>query len=177
MIATERLILRRWRDEDAAAHHAMCANPDVARYFGPSPTLDESREAVARQNEIAETYGSCFWAIERRADARFVGWCGIKPGAVDTPIADQPEIGWSLARDAWGQGLAIAAARAALAYFWTARVEAPRVYAITVPANLRSQTVMIRLGMTRLAHGDFDDLALVEGDPLRRHLTYAVDRP
>jgi hypothetical protein len=31
--------------------------------------------------------------------------------------------------------------------------------------------------MTRLPDGDFDHPALAPGDPLRRHLTYAIERP
>lgn len=177
MIATDRLILRRWREDDAASHHAMCADADVSRFLGPPLALEQSRETVANQNGIADRYGSCFWAVDRRVDARFVGWCGVKPGPEATPIAGEPEIGWSLAREAWGQGSAVEAACAALVHFWQARPAQRTVFAITTPANDRSWGLMFRLGMMRLADGDFDHPALAEGDPLRRHLTYAIDRP
>ena len=175
MIETPRLILRRWREADILPFHAMGQDAEVMRYLGPPMSLEDCAAAVERQNACAESYGSCFWAVERRADGAFIGFCGIKPGPAGTPIADQPEIGWRLARGSWGQGYALEAARAALDHGWATR-DWPEVAAITVPANERSWGLMIRLGMTREPHGDFDHPALGPGDPLRRHLTYRIAR-
>lgn len=174
MIETERLLLRRWRNADAEPFHAMGRDAEVMRYLGPAMTKADCAAAVERQNALADQTGSCFWAVERRDDARFIGFCGIKPGPDGTPIAGLPEIGWRLARDAWGQGYAREAAQACLDRAWAANT--PRVLAITVPANKRSWGLMERLGMARVADGEFDHPALAEGDPLRRHLTYAIDR-
>jgi RimJ/RimL family protein N-acetyltransferase len=46
-----------------------------------------------------------------------------------------------------------------------------------MPANTASWGLMIRIGMTRVEHGDFDHPALPPGHRLRRHLLYAIDRP
>jgi RimJ/RimL family protein N-acetyltransferase len=175
MIETSGLHLRRWRPGDVEPFHAMGQDPEVMAHLGPLMSRADAEATVERQNAVADEYGSCFWAVERRADGTFLGFCGIKPGPAGTPIADLPEIGWRLARHAWGQGYAREAAAACLADAW-GRGE-PRVYAITTPGNERSWGLMIRLGMRRLADGDFDHPALAEGDPLRRHLTYAIDRP
>ena len=175
MIETGRLVLRRWRAEDAAPFHAMCQDTGVMRYLGPPMSRADAAATVTRMNAVADERGTCFWAVERRLDGAFLGFCGIKPGPAGTPIADAPEIGWRLAREAWGQGYAREAAAACLADAWRRGEE--RVFAITVPANERSWGLMIRLGMTRVAGGDFDHPAVGEGDPLRRHLTYAIDRP
>lgn len=175
MIATDRLILRRWREVDAAPFHAMGQDAEVMRFLGPPLSRADAQATVARQNAVADETGTCFWAVERREDGAFLGFCGIKPGPAGTPIADQPEIGWRLARHAWGKGYAREAAAACLADAWGRGV--PRVFAITVPANERSWGLMIRLGMTRQEGGDFDHPAVADGDPLRRHLTYAIDRP
>ena len=174
MIETDRLLLRRWRPADAAPFHAMGQDAEVMRFLGPPMSLADC-EAVDRQNAVADAEGSCFWAVERREDGRFLGFCGIKPGAAGTPIADRPEIGWRLSCDAWGHGYAREGAAACLADAWARGV--PQVWAITVPANERSWGLMIRLGMTRVADGDFDHPAVPVGDPLRRHLTYTAARP
>jgi len=175
VIESARLTLRGWQAMDAALHNAMCGDPVVSRYLGPAPTLAESRDVVMRQQALLDRLGHCFWVIERRADGAFLGWCGIKPGPEGTPIAGAPELGWSVTRTAWGQGYASEAARAALDWAWAA-TEWPSLYAITVPANTASQSVMLRLGMAQVADGDFDHPALADGDPLRRHLTYRIDR-
>jgi RimJ/RimL family protein N-acetyltransferase len=175
MIGTERLILRRWRTEDLLPFHRMGQDAEVMRFIGPPTSLADCRAVADRQNAFADATGSCFWAAERRADGAFVGFCGIKPGPDGSPIAGLPEIGWRLARDAWGHGLAREAAEACLDHAWAAGT--PRVFAITVPDNTRSWGLKERLGMSRLPDGDFDHPALADGDPLRRHLTYAIARP
>lgn len=175
MIETERLFLRRWRDSDALPFHAMGQDEEVMRYLGPPMSVADARATVVRQNEVADAYGRCFWAVERRADGAFLGFCGVKPGPQATPIADLPEIGWRLRRDAWGQGFAHEAARAALDAEWALGTR--EVLAITVPPNTRSRALMERLGMTRDLDGDFDHPALQPGDPLRRHVLYRIARP
>ncbi len=176
MIETERLILRGWRDDDAALHHAMCADPAVMAYLGPAPTQAESAAVVARQQAMFADYGACFWALERRDTGAFIGWCGIKPGPVGTPIDGKSEIGWSLVQSEWGQGYAREAAEASLAWGWR-EMDLPTVWAITVPANTASRALMERLEMTRVVDGDFDHPKLAEDDPLRRHVLYQIDRP
>ncbi len=176
MIETERLILRGWRDDDVAAHHEMCSDPAVMTYLGASPSLAESTEIVARQQRILSEYGACFWVLERRDTGVFIGWCGIKPGPVGTPIEDLPEIGWSLVQSEWGQGYAREAAEAALAWGWN-QMSLPTIWAMTVMANQSSWTLMERLGMTRAADGDFDHPKLADDDRLRRHILYRIDRP
>jgi RimJ/RimL family protein N-acetyltransferase len=176
MIETERLILRGWRDSDVAPFHAMGQDPEVMLFLGPPSTPEQSAAVVDRQNAILAEHGYCFWALEAKSDGAFLGFCGVKPGVPDTPIAGQPEIGWRLARAYWGQGYAREAAEAALAWMWV-NTDVPLVAAITVPANRNSWGLMERLGMTRYADDDFDHPALAPGDPLRRHLVYRILRP
>ena len=163
-------------ESDIDPFHAMGQDPEVMRFIGPAPTVAPVGELVDRQNAILAEHGHCFWALEAKADGAFMGFCGVKPGVPDTPIAGQPEIGWRLASAHWGKGYAREAAEAALAWMWI-NTAAPLVAAITVPANTRSWGLMERLGMTRYPDDDFDHPALAEGDPLRRHIVYRIHRP
>ena len=176
MIETDRLILRGWKDTDVAPFHAMCNDPEVMRYLGEPLSLADAEAAKERQNGFLATHGYCFWVVERRVDGAFLGFCGIKPGSEGTPIAGQVEIGWRLARDAWGQGNAREAAQASLDWAW-ANLDAADVAAITVLGNVRSWGLMERLGMHRVAAEDFEHPVLPEGHPLRRHITYRIARP
>lgn len=176
MIETERLILRGWRDGDVAPFHAMGNDPEVMRYLGPPMALGDAQDACDRMNAILAEHGYCFWAVERRADGAFLGFCGIKPGPPDTPIADEIEIGWRLRRDAWGQGYAREAAQASLDWGW-GNTGAPDIAAITSIDNVRSWGLMERLGMTRDRAGDFDHPAVPVGDSLRPHIVYRIARP
>lgn len=51
------------------------------------------------------------------------------------------------------------------------------IWSKTVPANKRSWGLMQRIGMKYVEGGDFDHPDLAEGDPLRRHVLYRIDRP
>ncbi|URW76673.1 GNAT family N-acetyltransferase [Sphingomonas donggukensis] len=176
MIKTERLLLRRWRAADIDPFHAMGQDAEVMRFIGPAMSRADCAAAAERMNAVLDATGTCFWAIERRADGAFLGFCGIKPGPAGTPIADLPEIGWRLRRDAWGAGYAREAAQASIDRAWS-EGNAGEIFAITVAANTRSWGLMERLGMARVADSDFDHPALAEDDPLRRHITYRIARP
>jgi len=176
VIDTDRLILRSWRDADVAPFHAMCNDPEVMRYLGPLMSLADAQAAGERQNGFIASYGYCFWAIERKADGAFLGFCGIKPGPEGTPLHDKAEIGWRLRRDAWGAGYAREAAEASIAWGWT-HTAAPEILAMTNIGNVRSWGLMERLGMTRDHALDFNHPAVPLGDPLRPHIVYRIARP
>ena len=176
MISTQRLLLRPWRDADVALFHAMCSDPAVMRYLGPLQSREEVAAGIARQQSFQADRGYCFWAVERREDGAFLGFCGIKPGAEGTPIEGEIEIGWRLRAAVWGQGYAREAAQASLDWTW-ANLDAAGVAAITNIENTRSWGLMERLGMRRDPNEDFDHPAVPEGDPLRPHILYRINRP
>jgi RimJ/RimL family protein N-acetyltransferase len=174
VIDTERLVLRQWMQSDVAPFHAMGQDAEVMRYHGPRATWREARHARDRMNTVMARTGHCFWAIERRSDRRFIGFCGLMP--TPAPIAGEVEIGWRLARGVWGRGYATEAAAASLSWAWT-YLDVPSIAAVTVPANARSRRLIERLGMVRVAGGDFDHPDLDAGHPLRRHQLYRIARP
>jgi RimJ/RimL family protein N-acetyltransferase len=176
MIDTPRLVLRSWRDDDREPFAEMGRDPEVMANLGPLMTREQSDAGIERIRAHDRDHGFCFWAIEERATGRFLGFCGIKPGVPDSPIAGDIEIGWRLRRDAWGQGYAKEAALAALAWGFANR-PVPRIVAITVRDNVRSWGLMERLGMTRRDDLAFDHPLLAEGDRLRPHITYVMERP
>ena len=175
MIETERLMLRWPEPRDRAALHAMWADPRVMADLGPVKDAAASDATLAKHDGY-HGKGLGFWAVERRDTPGAIGFCGLKPGAENTPIAGTLEIGWMLAADHWGQGYALEAARASLAYGW-ARTDAARIVAITAACNAASQGLMARLGMAAVAGGEFEHPLFAPGDRLRATVTYAIHRP
>lgn len=173
-LETERLILRDWREEDLNPFAVMSADPTVMATLGPIMTREEAAALIARVIKRKATYGYTMWAVERREDSRFLGWCGLIRGEVG-PITDKLEIGWRLASDAWGQGYAREGAEAAMDWGF-ANLPDDRIWAITSAGNGRSWGLMERLGMTRRPDLDFEHPKLSEGDPLLRHVTYSIER-
>ncbi|MEI9965074.1 MAG: GNAT family N-acetyltransferase [Caulobacteraceae bacterium] len=89
----------------------------------------------------------------------------------EDPLHPGVEIGWRLARHAWGSGYATEAARAALAH-GLGPLGLPEIVSFTAVPNAPSQAVMRRIGMTRDPTRDFDHPAIPQGHPLRRHVVY-----
>lgn len=176
MIGTERLILRNWKPSDLAPWAAMNADPEVMEHF-PATLSRAEAEAVAHSLQSAiDHQGWGFWAVERRDDGAFLGFTGLKAVPERVPFAPAVEIGWRMARHAWGAGYASEAARAALAHGFEV-LKLPRIVSFTATTNLRSQAVMERIGMTRRPDLDFDHPALPRGHRLEQHVVWASERP
>jgi len=173
-LETERLVLRSWREGDVDPFHAINSDPDVMATLGPVMSRDEVAALIDRVTAIETEHGHTFWALERREDARLIGWCGVIRGSVG-PIVGKLEIGWRLARDAWGLGYVTEAARATLGWLFANRDD-DAAWAITSVSNQRSRAVMERLGMSYRPELDFDHPKIAAGDPLRRHVAYALTR-
>ncbi|MES2755362.1 MAG: GNAT family N-acetyltransferase [Pseudomonadota bacterium] len=176
MIDTERLLLRPIAPRDHAALMAQSQDAETMRFLLPVPDQAAFDAMIERLTASQATKGYAFWTIERRDDGAFLGLCGLKDGAPDTPIADDVEIGWRLGRDYWGRGFAREAASATLEWAWV-NTAAPQIAAITVPQNVASWGLMERLGMTRDLAGDFDHPLVPNDSLLRRHITYSIARP
>ena len=172
---TPRLHLRLWRDEDLPLFAAMNADPRVMEFF-PKPLDRAESDALAtriRHGFVRRGFG--FWAVEVPGVADFIGFVGLSVPSFETHFTPCVEIGWRLAREHWGRGYATEAARAVLEFGFQQRA-LEEIVSFTVPANLRSRSVMERIGMTHSPSDDFDHPALPEGHPLRRHVLYRLTR-
>jgi len=176
MIETERLILRHWAAADLEPYADIMVEPEVGRWLGGPFTREQAHERVARFKASLAATGLGRLAIERKRDGRMIGHCGLAPTAADQPMPQGLEMGWALAPDAWGEGYATEAARAVIDDGFV-RHNPAEILAFTGTTNLRSQGVMQRLGMVRVAERDFDHPLLAPDHPLRRHVVYVALRP
>ncbi|MFH8371124.1 GNAT family N-acetyltransferase [Streptomyces sp. NPDC018031] len=173
-LRTERLVLRRWRESDLEPWAAMNADPEVREHLGELLTREESDAAVALMQAGFDQRGYGWWALETRETGEFIGRAGLDEVGGDMPFTGV-DVGWRLARSAWGRGYATEAALACLAFGFEA-LGLPEVVASTTVDNLRSQAVMRRIGMTRDPADDFEDPSVPEG-PLRPCVLYRIPRP
>ena len=174
MIETERLILRQWREADREAYAALNADPEVMAHFPAALTRAQSDAAIDRQMTAIPRDGYGNWALERRADGALLGHVGLNATTPDLPFGGAPEIGWRLARHAWGSGYASEAASAALTYGFARLGLAEIVSFTTTTTNAASEAVMKRIGLVRALERDFDHPALPRGHRLERHIVYAL---
>ena len=110
--------------------------------------------------------------MEERSTGEFLGFTGLARPVFDAPFMPAVEIGWRLARAAWGQGYAGEAARASTTFAFD-DLGLQEIISMAVVANTRSRAVMERLGMHRDPAEDFDH-PLVAEPHLRRHVLYRL---
>lgn len=175
-LRTERLVLREWRDEDLEPFAVLNADPEVMRFMPKLLSRDECATRIQNIREHFRDHGFGLWAVEVCNVTPLIGFVGLSIPRFEMPFTPCVEIGWRLAREAWGQGFATEAARAAVVFGFN-ELGLQEIVSFTVPENVRSRRVMERLGMTHDPAGDFDHPLLVEGHPLRRHVLYRLPRP
>jgi RimJ/RimL family protein N-acetyltransferase len=140
---TPRVHLRQPRLEDARAIFDRYArDPEVVRYmtWRAHQTLDETRAFLERCQAVWRD-GSAFpWLMVARADAAVLGMVEAR---VRLPSVD---LGYGMARAAWGQGLMTECVQAVVAWAF-AQPEVFRVWATCDVDNVRSARVLERVGM------------------------------
>jgi [ribosomal protein S5]-alanine N-acetyltransferase len=160
-LTTERLRLRPFTPADRAAIHAVYSDPEVMRHVGHGAhrTIEETVAALRVYGEVLERRGFSFLAVTERDGGALVGDAGLYP------LGEDVELGYTLARSAWGRGYATELGRALVVHAFEV-LGAPRVVAQVEPGNAGSRRVLEKLGMTeremRTAYG-------------RPHLLYAIE--
>jgi len=150
-IETARLRLRRFANADIPTFTAYRNDPLVARFQSWDGISEAEAIAFVREQEAtpmgAPGQGLQI-AIERKESGRMIGDCAFKVMEDD---ARQAEIGFTLARSAWGNGFAAEAVSALLTYAFPA-FDLHRVVAIVDTRNAASVALLERLGMRREGH-------------------------
>ena len=101
-LETERLLLRPFTEEDAEGLYAYASHPEVGPWAGWKPHADvaESLRVIRDIFLPSDTL-----AVIRKTDGRLIGSAGFV-GKHRTELGTpSEEVGYSLARDCWGQGL------------------------------------------------------------------------
>jgi len=147
LLETERLRLRRFGPDDLERLVELDSDPEVMRFITYGATTPRSvYEQVILPRWFA-IYSSMpelgYWAAENRQDGGFLGWFHLRPDRFDE---GELELGYRLARAAWGRGLATEGALAVIEHGYT-RAGATKVTARTLAANERSRRVMRNCGL------------------------------
>ena len=173
LLTTDRLILRRWRDRDREPFAALNADPEVMEHFPAQLTRLESDAMIERVEAHFDERGFGLWALETAATGEFIGFAGLATPRFAAHFMPAVEIGWRLARAAWGNGYATEAARRALEFGFE-DLGLQEIVSFTTVANLRSQAVMARIGMTHDPIDDFEHPLVPEGNAMRPHVLYRL---
>lgn len=155
-IETERLILRPFLEEDAAAWLPLISLPEIIRYTGdrPARSVEEARELLrSRPLRDYALHGFGRLAVIEKASGRLVGFCGFK---YVTELGET-DIGYRFLPDCWGKGYAAESAAALMREGRHAH-GIRRVVGTVHPDNPASGRVLEKLGLCfeRLLEPDED---------------------
>ncbi len=147
-IETERLILRRFAADDAAAMRAVLCDPEVMRFslLGTMAADAVDGWVVAQRDNPQLADGLGRRAIELRATGAVIGFVGLGDGPSPREPGDA-ELGYRLARRHWGRGYATEATRAVVDYGLSI-LKLPRILGLVDPQNRASVHVLRKIGMT-----------------------------
>ncbi|MBL8630123.1 MAG: GNAT family N-acetyltransferase [Rhodospirillaceae bacterium] len=174
MLTTARLKLRDWRDEDLPAFAALNADPAVMEFFPNTLTAEDSNALATRIRARIAEHNWGFWAVEVIGGPAFIGCIGLSVPRFDAHFMPCVEVGWRLAKTAWGHGYATEAARAAMDFGFNT-LGLAEIVSFTTTHNQRSRHVMEKLGMTTTPADDFEHPLV--GGPLRKHVLYRRRAP
>lgn len=143
-ITTDRLILRGFTPADEAPLHAMVRKPQVLRYFprtDPWP-LDRVQRWMASQPEHWQEHDFGWWAVEERASAQLMGWCGLRT----LESTGEVEVLYLFDEPFWGQGYATEAATRSVQDGLTI-YGLTEIIGLTLPGNIASERVLQKAGL------------------------------
>jgi RimJ/RimL family protein N-acetyltransferase len=151
-IETDRLLMRRFTDDDREPFAVINADPEVTRYLSGPMSRAESDAYVERIRDHWDRWGYGLYAVELLADPGLVGFVGLSHHRA---MPDEVEIGWRLARRVWGSGVATEGALAARDVAFGA-LGLLRLVSITTDENLASRRVMEKLGFRYDRHTPYE---------------------
>jgi RimJ/RimL family protein N-acetyltransferase len=176
LLETDRLILRRFTEDDVDNLVDLDGDPDVMHFLnGGRPTPPEVIQNETLPRFLA--YYGCsagygVWAAIEKSSGDFLGWFALRPEEDGSP--DRVELGYRLGKTAWGKGYATEGSRALIRKGFT-ELGVRRIVAQTMTVNLASRRVMEKAGLTfvRTFYQEWPDV--IEGGEYG-DVEYALDK-
>jgi ribosomal-protein-alanine N-acetyltransferase len=143
ILETERLRLDPLARADVAQLVPLMDDREVMAYWDVPAIRDPELVAAIVENQVAAMAGglALHWTLRSLADDAFLGCCSLSE--IDR-WHKRGEVGFVLGRGAWGQGYALEAMQALVAYAATAGLR--KLAARTHLGNRRSAAVLEKLG-------------------------------
>ena len=134
-------------------------HPDVHRHFGPNPiSTEECWRRIGASAGMWQLNGFGTWAVERKVDGKLVGNVGLLTAwrNMEPQFGEEPEMGWIMAAETHGQGMASEACQAVMDWA-EANLPPTPLWAIIAPANEPSLKLAQRLGFERVTEVLYHD--------------------
>ncbi len=158
ILQTSRLIVRRFTTDDAPFMLQLLNDPTWIRYIGDRNvhTIEDAEKYLLDGSlKNYQNLGFGFYMVCHRESGAPIGTCGF----TKRDFLSHPDFGFAFLPEYTGQGFAIETAVATMAYAEEV-LKLDRLVAITLPDNIRSIHLLIKIGFR------FEKAILVEGEEL-----------
>jgi len=164
LLTTSRYELWRPRGpEDVEGLYRLVDDEETRRFLGPARAEPRDQwERLMRNAGSWSLYGYGVFHVRPHGSDEIAGSIGVFHSwrGLDPRMDQQPEAGWVVRRDFWGQGVASEVMAAVLPWFETTH-GAQRIVAMIQHGNVASERLAAQLGFTAFAeHTDPDDKQL-----------------
>lgn len=145
VLSTPRLIMRDLKLSDLDDLYEYASDPEIDHHvpWEHYKNIEEARTNLKEYIEEYEKDGLGAWGIEHRADKKLIG---IINTSIPHRINRRVEVGYTIARKYWGQGLATEALQAVI-QFGFEKMDLVRIEAVVLPENTASAKVLLKAGM------------------------------
>lgn len=153
-LKTNRLLLRPFRLADAPMAFALNADPEVMKFLPKDEVYtseDQAVEFLGRYIDKSKDWPFARWAVVRKTDQEFLGWCGLRE--IDKGTVD---LGFRFLREHWGKGYATESGQRWLKYGFDPG-GLTNIVAQAADGNLGSQRVLTKLGFDRRPEEDGEE--------------------
>jgi len=166
ILETERLVLRRQRDDDVTFLVDLWTDPEVTRHLGGPRERDRLRTSLEETAADPGAERFDLWPVADKAAGHLIGHCGL----LDKEVEGQTEIElvFVLAVSAWGRGYATEIGRALCRYAFEI-LGITRLIALIELGNDASERTAASIGMR------FEREVTRSGGALRK--LYAISAP
>lgn len=149
LLTTDRLELWQPQASDLADLYELTLADETRRFLGSiAPSEADSFARLLRNAGSWTLWGYGVFMVRAKGDARIVATCGVfrshRGFGTELGLDNVPEAGWIVHRDAWGQGIAGEAMRAALAWFDAAHGQ-QRVACMIEEGHAASEKLALKL--------------------------------
>ncbi len=169
---SERLGFRDWNKRDITALAELNADKDVMEHFPKTLNKQETIALIERQQEHFKKHGFNYFATELLETGELIGFIGLYYQEYKTDFTPATDIGWRLKKTAWGKGYATEGAKRCLDYAFN-DLELNKVISVCTVDNLRSESVMQKIGMIK--KGEFKHPKLKEYPDYERCVWYEIE--
>ncbi len=152
ILETERLYLREMKLEDAENAYLLNLDPEVVKYTGDG-TFKSIKDAriFLKNYDHYKKYGFGRWAVIKKSDSKFLGWCGLKY----TKELDEFDIGFRFFKEHWNKGYATESAKECLEFGFK-KIGIQKIVGRAMSENIASIKVLEKIGLKYLKPYDFD---------------------